>query len=68
MTEVLEGGGSGVKVQEVFQGGLVESRPVEILLDTGSAWTLVRWELVPGGKVLADRAVVVRCAHGESVH
>ena len=41
MTEVLEGGGGGGKVQDVFQGCLVESRPVEILLDTGSARTLV---------------------------
>jgi len=63
---VLEGENGG-KVQEVFRKGLVEGNPVEVLLDTGSARTLVRRELVPEGKVMEDRAVVVRCAHGEGV-
>ena len=52
---------------DVVRQGMVEGRPVEILLDTGSARTLVRKELVPVGKVLEGRTVVVRCAHGESV-
>ena len=41
---------------------------MEILLDTGSARTLVRKELVPEGKVLGGTMVGVRCAHGEVVH
>ena len=47
--------------------GMVEGVPVEVLLDTGSARTLVRKELVPEGKVLKEETVAVRCAHGESV-
>lgn len=52
---------------EALRQGTVEGVPVQILLDTGSARTLVRRDLVPEGKVLADETVVVRCAHGESV-
>ena len=63
---MLEGEYGG-KVQEVFRKGLVEGKPAEVLLDTGSARTLVRQELVPEGKVLGDRAVVVCRAYGESV-
>ena len=40
---------------------LVEWVPVEVLLDTGSAWTLVR-------KNWCRRMVGVWCAHGEVVH
>ena len=43
---------------EVWEGvvrqGLVEGVPVEVLLDTGSARTLVRKELVPEGKVMGE--------------
>ena len=52
---------------EVVRHGMVEGVPVQILLDTGSARTLVRRDLVPEDKVLEGEAVVVRCAHGESV-
>ena len=38
-----------------------------VLLDTGSARSLVRRELVPEDKVLAGKVVAVRCAHGEIV-
>ena len=48
--------------------GLVEGVPVEVLLDTGSARTLVRRELVPEGKVIGGKVVGVRCTHGEVVH
>ena len=54
--------------ERVVRQGLVEGVPVEILLDTGSARTLVRKELVPEGKVLGGTMVGVRCAHGEVVH
>lgn len=30
---------------------------MEVLLNAGSAQTLARWELVPEGKVMEDRAV-----------
>lgn len=66
MTGALEGEYGG-KVQEVFRKGLVECKPAEVLLDTGRARTLVRQEMVPEGKVMRDRVVVVRCVHGESV-
>ena len=52
----------------VVRQGLVEGVPVEVLLDTGSARTLVRRELVPEGKVIGGKMVGVRCAHGEVVH
>ena len=59
----------GVEVGEgVVRQGLVEGVPVEVLLDTGSARTLVRKELVPEGKVMGGKMVGVRCAHGEVVH
>ena len=53
--------------EEVIRRGTVEGMPVEILLDTGSARTLVRRELVPKDKELSGKSVVVRCAHGDSV-
>ena len=53
--------------EDVVRQGTVEGAPVDILLDTGSVRTLVRRELVPESKMLAGEAVVVRCAHGESV-
>ena len=61
--------GVGVEgeVQEVVREGLVEGKPAKVLLDTGSARTLVRSELVQGGKVLVGQEVAIRCAHGESV-
>ena len=52
----------------VVRQGKVEGVPVEVLLDTGSARTLVRKELVPEGKVLEGKTVVVRGVHGGSVH
>ena len=59
----------GVEVGEgVVRQGWVEGVPVEVLLDTGSARTLVRKELVPEERVLKGRTVGVRCAHGEVVH
>lgn len=66
MMDVLEGEYGG-KVQEVFRKGLVEGKLAEVLLNTGSARTLVRRELAPESKVMGDQAVVVRCAYGESV-
>ena len=61
--------GAGVEgeVQEVVREGLVEGKPAKVLLDTGSARTLVRRELVPEGKVLVGQGVAIRCAHGENV-
>ena len=61
--------GAGIEgeVQEVVHEGLVEGKPVKVLLDTGSARTLVRGDLVPRGKVLVGQGVAIRCAHGESV-
>ena len=47
--------------------GKVEGVPVEVLLYTGSARTLVKKELVPEGKVLEGKTVVVRGMHGGSV-
>ena len=63
----------GAEIGEgVTRQGTVEGVPAEVLLDTGSARTLVRRELVPedkvlAGKVLAGKVVAVRCAHGEIV-
>ena len=57
----------GGEVEEVMVGGLVEGKEVDLLLDTGSARTLVRKELVPEGKVLVGKVVAVRCAHGDSI-
>ena len=51
----------------VGRQGKVEGVPVEVLLDTGSARTLVRKELVPEGKVLEGKTVVVRGVHGGSI-
>ena len=65
--ENVLGGDGGGKVQEVVREGIIEGAPVKMLLDTGSARTLVRRELVPDGKVLVGQEVAVRCAHGESV-
>ena len=61
--------GAGIEgeVQEVVREGLVEGKPVKVLLDTGSARTLVRGDLVPRGKVLVGQGVAIRCAHGKSV-
>ena len=64
--ENVLGGDVGGKVQEVVREGIIEGTPVKMLLDTGSARTLVRRELVPEGKVLVGQEVAVRCAHGES--
>ena len=60
-------GDAGGEVEEVVCEGMVEGNPVKMLLDTGSARTLVRRELVPEGRVLGGQVVAVRCAHGESV-
>ena len=58
----------GVEAGEgVVRQGKVEGFPVEVLLDTGSAWTVVRKELVPEGKVLEGKTVVVRGVHGGNV-
>ena len=51
----------------VVRQGKVEGVPVEVLLDMGSARTLVRKELVPEGKVLKGKTVVVRGVLGGSV-
>ena len=51
----------------VTRQGTVEGVPAEMLLDTRSARTLVRRELMPEDKVLAGKVVAVRCAHGEIV-
>ena len=58
----------GAEIGEgVTRQGTVEGVPAEVWLDTGSARTLVRRELVPEDKVLAGKVVAVRCAHGEIV-
>ena len=65
--EPVLGGDVGGEVQEVVRNGTVEGTPVKMLLDTGSARTLVRRELVPEGKVLVGQVVAVRCAHGDNI-
>ena len=50
----------------VSQIGQVEGKPVEIVLDTGCARTMVRKELVRPNKI-TDRQVSIHCAHGSSV-
>ena len=58
----------GVEAGEgVVRQGKVEGVPVEVLLDTGRARTVVRKELVPEGKVFEGKTVVVRGVHGGSV-
>ena len=53
------GSAFGVEAGEgVVRQGNVEGVPVEVLLDTGSARTLVRKELVPEGKVLGGRQLL----------
>ena len=52
---------------EVMVSGLVEGNPIDFLLNTGSAKTLVRRDLVLEEKVLVGKVVVVRCTHGENV-
>ena len=53
--------------EEVMVRGLVEGKPVDLLMDTGSVRTLVCKELVPEGKVKVGEVVAVRCAHGTKV-
>lgn len=59
----------GVQVgMEVVRQGLVVGVQAEVLLDTWCAWTLIRRELVPEGKVLGEGTVGVRCVHREVVY
>ena len=51
----------------VVRQALVEGVPEEIWLDTGSAQTLVRRDLVPEARLLVERTAVVRCGHRVSV-
>ena len=55
-------------MEGVVRQGLLEGVPVEVLLDTGSARTLVRSDLVPEGKVLEGKRIGVRCAHGDTAY
>ena len=59
---------AGGEDAEVMVSGLVEGKQIDLLLDTGSARTLVRRELVPEEKVLVGEVVAVRCAHGDNVN
>ena len=51
----------------VVRQALVEGVPEEIWLDTGSAQTLVRRDLVLEARLLVERTAVVRCGHRVSV-
>ena len=51
----------------VLRSGLVEGNKVhDIVLDTGCSRTMIRKDLVPTTKMLDD-AVMVQCAHGDTV-
>ena len=51
----------------VLRSGLVEGNNVhDIVLDTGCSRTMIRKDLVPTTKMLDD-AVMVQCAHGDTV-
>ena len=39
----------------------------QIVLDTGCSRTMVRRDLVPGHKLIEGDAVIIRCAHGDTV-
>ena len=52
----------------ITRGGVVEGRFVtDILLDTECSRTLVKKHLVPPEKILEGEAVMIRCAHGDTV-
>ena len=54
--------------RNVTRRGTVEGTKVQdIILDTGCSRTLVRKDLVPPSKWLEERAVVIKCAHGDAV-
>ena len=55
-----------VKITGVSQIGQVEGKPVEIVLDTGCARTMVWKKLVRPNKI-TERQVSIHCAHGSSV-
>lgn len=53
---------------EISKPGFVEGLWVaDIVLDTGAAKTLVRRDLVPNHKILTDKSVFIKCAHGDTV-
>ena len=53
---------------DLTRKGSVEGRPVDkILLDTGCSKTLVHQELVPRSRLLEGEAMVIHCAHGDTV-
>lgn len=47
--------------------GLVEGKPVELLLDSGTSCTLIRQDLVADGKINMEDMLQIKCARGDSV-
>ena len=53
---------------EICKPGFVEGLWVaDIVLDTGATKTVVRKDLVPKHKLLTDKSVFIKCAHGDTV-
>ena len=57
---------SGKNDSSVSQIGQVEGKPVEIMLDTGCAVTMMWKDLVKPSKITKSQ-VSIHCAHGSSV-
>ena len=53
---------------EICKPGFVEGLWVaDIVLDTGASKTVIRRDLVPTHKLLSDKFICIKCAHGDTV-
>lgn len=46
---------------------MIQNTPVEMLVDTGCSYTLVKKRLVPDSCLLDGETVAVQCAHGDVI-
>uniref|UniRef100_A0A1X7U211 RNA-directed DNA polymerase n=1 Tax=Amphimedon queenslandica TaxID=400682 RepID=A0A1X7U211_AMPQE len=51
--------------EEIIFWGMIQEKPVEMLMDTGCSHTLVKREFIPEHCILEGETVALQCAHGD---